>query len=618
MPVTTNSDEILSADHYYPSNPAYAESAIRLEVKERAGLDQVKVHLVNTIADAIEMMTWLGERRPVLAIDTETTGFSAYADKLRLVQIGDAMHGWAIPWDQWGGVFLDAMRNYTGPITFHNSAFDARFLSVHTPWEIPWHRTHDTMIMAHVLDPTQKVGLKPLSDRFVDRRASAGEYLLKEAFAKNKWDWATVPIEFGPYWEYGALDTVLTARLWEQFRADIRYPQVYELEMGVRRVVSSMEDAGSPIDVDYCHQKYNALSEYVEQTRQWWKDTYDLSIGSSQQLVRFFEGLGANIDRFTQSGAKSMDKAMLRVLAKEFPLANNVLQYKKAEKLSGTYFKNFLSKNVDGVLHPSIRTLGARTGRMSMTDPALQTLPKGEPLVRDAFIPREGEVLLSADYDQIEMRLMAHFSRDPGLAAAFAGETDFFVGLARQVFNDSTINKDDQRRSIVKGVAYGKAYGAGVAKMAETAGLRENVMRPSVDAFDASYPGVKRFQEEVGAIGQKREREEGVGYVMTPFGRRLPADTDRTYTLVNYLLQSHAAEILKRALLNLDNAGLGGAMLLPVHDEVIFSVPADSVEEASRTIRECMEITDGTYAVPLTVGVEGPYDRWGTKYRKRS
>lgn len=610
--------ELLSGDHRYPNNPVLREDQVRIEVKERAGLNEVQVHLVDSVAEAGELMSWLGERRPVLAVDTETTGFNAWDGDLRLIQIGDAMQGWAIPWHLWGGVFVEAMKKYEGPITFHNAAFDARWLTVHTPFEIPWHRTHDTMIMAHVLDPTQQVGLKPLSNRFVDRRASAGEFLLKEAFAKNKWDWSTVPIDFGPYWEYGALDTVLTARLWEQFRADLRYPEVYELEMGTRRVVSNMEDAGSPIDVQYCSDQYQELTDRVNRAKNWWLETYEIKVNSAPALVKFFTGLGANIDRKTASGAPSMDKAMLRILAKEFPLADHILQIRKAEKLANTYFLNFINKNVDGVLHPSIRTLGARTGRMSMTDPALQTLPKGEPTVRDAFIPREGEVLISADYDQIEMRLMAHFSKDPGLAAAFASDTDFFVGLARQVFGDPTIEKGDKRRDIVKGVAYGKAYGAGVTKMAETAGLRFDVMKPSVDAFDHSYPGVLRFQNEVGNIGQLRERTEGIGYVNTPFGRRLPADEGRTYTLVNYLLQSHAAEILKRALLNLDRAGLGGAMLLPVHDEVIFSIPKDDVEEASRLIKQCMEVTDGSYLVPLTAGVEGPYPRWGEKYRKTS
>ena len=615
----TVSDEILSADHRYPQQPIIPDEQVKLEVKDRPkGLESVNVHLVNTVADASDLMTWLSNRRDgVIAVDTETTGFNAWEGKLRLVQIGDEEHGWSIPWEMWGGVFVEAMEKYDGPITFHNAAFDARWLTVHTPWEIPWHRTHDTMIMAHVLDPTQLVGLKHLSDRFIDRRASAGEAMLKAAFTENKWNWATVPIDFGPYWQYGALDTVLTARLWSMFRADLRYPQVYELEMGTRRVVSTMEDNGSPIDLQYCTDQFELLSKYVDRTKEWWKTTYGINVGSSKQLVSFFQELGANIDRHTASGAPAMDKVMLGILAKEFPMAQNVLDMRKAEKMATTYFSNFIDENVDGILHPQIRTLGARTGRMSMTKPALQTLPKGEPTIRDAFVPHEGHALLSADYDQIEMRLMAHFSQDPGLITAFAAEEDFFVTLAKQVFGDPTIDKNHELRARVKGVAYGKAYGAGTQKMAETAGLRFEQMKPSVDAFDQTFSGLVKFQRQVEQVAGQRERDEGVAYIMTPYGRRLPADSGKNYTLVNYLLQSHAAEILKRALLHLDAAGLGPNMLLPVHDEVIFSIPKEDVPDAMHVIKECMEITDGSYAVPLTAGVEGPYDRWGTKYRKK-
>ncbi len=612
-------DEMLSADHHYPQQPALPENQVVLQVKERPkGLDEVEVHLVDSVQDAMDLMHWLSNRREVLAVDTETTGFNAWDGDLRLVQIGDEMHGWSIPWHQWGGVFVDAMRKYQGPITFHNAAFDARWLSVHTPWEVPWHRTHDTMIMAHVIDPTSLVGLKHLSDRFIDRRASAGEAMLKAAFSENKWDWATVPIDFGPYWQYGALDTVLTARLWSMFRADKRYPHVYELEMGVRRVCSQMEDAGSPIDVAYCANQYERLGQYVDATKEWWQENHGINVGSSKQLIKFFTDIGCNIDRHTKSGAPSLDKVMLGILAKEHELANNVLAMRKAEKMQNTYFKNFIDENVEGVLHPQIRTLGARTGRMSITKPALQTLPKGEPTIRNAFIAREGEVLISADYDQVEMRLMAHFSQDPGLASAFASDEDFFVTMARQVFNDPTIDKKHPLRSRVKGVSYGKAYGAGISTMAETAGLRFEQMKPSVDAFDQTYPGVLKFQKAIEQMAGERERAEGIAYVLTPFGRRLPADSGRNYTLVNYLLQSHAAEVLKRAILNLDNAGLGPNMILPVHDELIFSVPKDSVNDVTPIIRDCMEMTHmeggSPYLVPLTVGIDGPYARWGEKY----
>ena len=610
--------DILDAGHRLPQNPVLKPEQALVVVNERPpSLQGVDVHLMRSMSDVEDFRRWLGERREGLAVDTETTGFNAWAGNIRLCQFGDPMTGWAIPWDDYKGVCKEVLNKYDGPLIFHNSAFDIRWLRVHADWDVPWHKVHDTMIGAHIIDPTQSVALKNLAVRLVDRRANAGEELLKKAFHDNNWGWDTVPIDYDAYWAYGALDCVLTSRLFETLRAHERYPRVYELEMATRRVVSNMEDNGSPVDLEYSKQKYESLTQYVEQIKEWFRTEHGVqNVGSTMQLIRFFEAQGAVFDRTTKSGNKACDKYQLQLLANgDFPLAGTILQMRKAEKLANTYFLNFVNKAVDGVLHPTIRTLGARTGRMSMTDPALQTLPKGEATVRDAFIPREGHVLLTCDYDQIEMRLLAHFSGDPGLIEAFGREEDFFVGLAKQIWHDDTITKKHPLRTRVKGVAYGKAYGAGVSKMAETAGIGFEDMKGSVDAFDQQFPGVLEFQKAVEQIGTERLATEGIPYVITPFGRRLLADRDRSYTLVNYLLQSHAAEILKEALVRLDLAGLGDYLLLPVHDEVIMSVPKEDAEDVKKVMQESMEVTDGSYKVPLTAGASGPLTRWGDNYR---
>jgi DNA polymerase I-like protein with 3'-5' exonuclease and polymerase domains len=255
---------------------------------------------------------------------------------------------------------------------------------------------------------------------------------------------------------------------------------------------------------------------------------------------------------------------------------------------------------------------------MSITDPALQTLPKGEALVRDAFIPHEGNVLVSSDWSQIEMRLMAHFSQDERLARAFrdADDTggDFFVEMGKEIYREPDFVKADKRRGLVKNTLYASAYGAGVNKMAESAGVTYDVMKSVADGVFSTYPGIKRFQGTVEDLGVRREREEGQGYVMTPFGRRLPCDEGKVYTLTNYLLQGHAAELLKNALVQLDLAGLGDYMTLPVHDEVIFSIPKEDAAEAMHLIGDVMSITEG-YMVNIPADPEGPLDRWGEKYR---
>lgn len=588
----------------------------------------LQLRLVNTIDDAWDMKRWLGERRDVLGLDTETSGLDPHAPgaKLRLVQIGDHNAGWAVPWEQWGGAAMECLDAWEGPIALHNCAFDARWLQIHANWDVPWHRIHDTMIMAQIDNPLGSGALKQLAVKLVDRRANAGEILLKEAMSKEGWGWHNIPVDYPAYWGYSALDPVITAHLWSHFRTDLKYPRVYDLEMAARRVVSKMEDNGSRIDIEYCERKMAELTEYVDKSKSWAKENWGVSIGSSAQLAGFFKDrLNAEIERTTASGAPSMDKTQLMIFTASdseivAEAAKFVLRVRKADKLQSAYFSNFLSMNVDGLLHPSIKTLGARTGRMSMTNPALQTLPKGEATVRNAFIPTlETDVMVSSDYSQIEARLMSHFSRDPRLIATFidADETgsDFFTAIARDIYQDPTMGKGDKRRGLTKNTMYGKLYGAGVTKMAETAGVPYDQMDAVVRAFDQSYPGVKTFQSQVENQGVLREKEEGQGYVLTPYGRRLPCDERRVYSLVNYLLQGHAAELLKDALVRLDAAGLGDYMLLPVHDEVIFSLPRNQHVEMMRTIGQTMSIM-GQYAVDIPADPEGPLSRWGEKYEK--
>lgn len=602
------------------------------KVVEKTSMEDIELKLVSTVEEAMEFKRWLSTDHEVLGLDTETTGLDPHTKDahVRLIQIGDHRTGWAIPARGWGGVALEALREYEGQIALHNAAFDIKWMwhDKDLKWRAPWNRIDDTMIMAQICNPLGSGALKTLGVRLIDRRIGHGEELLKEAFHKQGWSWDTVPVDFEPYWVYGALDPVITAHVWSYFRADLKYPRVYELEMAVRRVVSLMEENGSPIDVPYCEEKLAILNEYVARTKAWGLSEHGFSLTSTQQLVKWFTKLGAVIEETTASGAPSVNKYQLKKWVTDPPspiiggMAKLVLDLRRADKLAGTYFSNFLSMNADGVLHPSIKTLGARTGRMSMTNPALQTLPKDEATVRDAFIPREGHSLISCDYSQVEMRLMAHFSEDPSLIGAFldadASGGDFFVSIGKDIYQDPNFSKDDKRRGLVKNTMYGKAYGAGKRKMAETAGVRYDLMSAVVDQIDLSYPGLKTFAGQVENIGFLREREEGEGFIVTPFGRRLPCDSGKVYALVNYLLQGHAAEVLKDALVRLEFSGYGEYMLLPVHDEVIFSIPDEHMKQAMHDIPEIMGVTDGSYRVPLLAEAEGPLARWGDKYREKT
>jgi DNA polymerase-1 len=603
------------------------------------GLGNVKLHLVDSVEKAQEFLTWLGERRPydAIAIDTETgekaggvraDALSPWHGQLRLVQVGDGEQGWSIPWQEWSGVFYQGMNKFDGQIVCHNIAFEARWFDIHSRWSLPWHKAHDTMIMAHLIDPLGSGALKSLTSRYIDPMAAALQRNLDEGLVANGWTWGTVPIEYEPYWSYGALDTVLTMRLFDKFQpycgVGKPYSTPYEMEMSVRKIVTRMELNGARVDLDYSQKKYDELIEYTESVKKWVSETYKgTSITSNIQLVRLFEWLGADITETTPSGQKSMTKDQLKLLVRDGSpeiknLAETVLKQRKADKLASSYFLNFLEKNINGIVHPSVKTLGARTGRMSITDPALQTLPSGDATVRRAFIPKEeGWSIISSDLDQVEFRLTANMSEDPALINLFLRSDieggDVFTEIMREVYRDDTLQKSDQRRKLIKGVVYGKLYGAGVSTMSLTAGVQENQMREVVEAFDRSYPGVKGLQKNIEDVGMRRLRTEGQGYVLTKTGRRLPCDDDRVYSLTNYLVQSSAAEVFKMNLVKLDQADLTEYMVVPVHDEIVLNCPDEMAPEIMETVKECMTTRDG-WQVPLTAGVDGPFKNWGDKY----
>jgi DNA polymerase-1 len=603
------------------------------------GLDSVKLDLVDSVEKAGEFLTWLGQRRPMnaIAIDTETGelpgnpkdhAFSPWHGKLRLVQVGDGEHGWSIPWDEWSGVFYQAMDKFDGPIVCHNIAFEARWFAVQSRWDLPWHNAHDTMLMAQIINPLESAALKRLTAQYVDPRAAQLQAHLDEEMHKNGWTWGTVPTSFQPYWAYGALDTVLTMRIfekmWEKCGPDGPYSRAYELEMATRKIVTRMELNGARIDLDYSKKKFDELTTYTEQVKDWAKTNYNgLSITSNMQLVRQFETLGAEFTEFTATGQKSATKDQLKLLAIDGPpevqnLAKTVLSQRKADKLANTYFKNFIEGNINGIMHPSVRTMGARTGRMSITDPALQTLPKGDDTVRRAFIPKDDDhVIVTSDLDQVEFRMFSSMSQDENLISLFnladATGSDPFTEIGREIYQDPTMQRSDKRRNLIKGVIYGRLYGAGVDKQAITAGVAKSQMKAVSDAFDVRFPGMAMFQRQIDDLGQRRLRSEGQGYVQTWTGRRIPCDDDRTYTLVNYLIQGGAAEVFKSNLIKLDQADLTELLIVPVHDEIVLNAPRNQVEEIMQTVKECMTTTEG-WAVPLTSGIDGPLETWGDKY----
>jgi DNA polymerase-1 len=213
--------------------------------------------------------------------------------------------------------------------------------------------------------------------------------------------------------------------------------------------------------------------------------------------------------------------------------------------------------------------------------------------------------------------MFSSMSQDENLISLFnladATGSDPFTEIGREIYQDPTMQRSDKRRNLIKGVIYGRLYGAGVDKQAITAGVAKSQMKAVSDAFDVRFPGMAMFQRQIDDLGQRRLRSEGQGYVQTWTGRRIPCDDDRTYTLVNYLIQGGAAEVFKSNLIKLDQADLTELLIVPVHDEIVLNAPRNQVEEIMQTVKECMTTTEG-WAVPLTSGIDGPLETWGDKY----
>lgn len=590
----------------------------------KSPLEGLQLRLVDSVEDAQQFLSWLGERHEgVLGLDTESSGLNPYlpGEKLRLVQIGDLRTGWAIPWEQWGGVAREAFARYSGEWALHNMGHDYRWLKRRGGVSLPWHKLHDTMLQAGLDNPLRPKALKVLADQLVDPVASAGQKSLDQAMSDNGWTWATVPVDFVLYAMYGALDPVLTSHIHRKLYPYVsaNCPEAYDLERGTVRVCANMMDRGMLLDVPYVHKALDDLRQYTTRARAWLKSTYGItSPNSAGQLAKTLKSYGEKIIAYTDSGAPQFDKRALTYYKVSGGaeavrhLATCVLQVRHADRIVSAYLERFLElRDADGVIHASINTVAARTSRMSVSDPSLQNLHRKDKIVRGSFRPRDGHVFVTCDLNQVESRFAAHFTKDPGLIEAFLRAerdgTDFFCELSEPIYN-ARIAKSDPRRDIVKTIVYRTNYGGGdnVEEMALTAEVPYEQMLASKRAFDDRFPGVKRMLQEVTDVAKSRNPP----HLFSPMRRRFILDRGQEFTQgFNALIQGHAAEYFKKCLLDIDAAGLGPYMCLPVHDEIILEVPTEMAEEALRTVVQCMTDLEN-YLVPITADGKILTERW--------
>jgi DNA polymerase I len=582
-------------------------------------LEGVQLHLVDSFEEVEAFLRWLSadRGREWLAIDLETGGLDWWRQRIRMAQFGDTRDGWAIPYDRWGGLVDEVFQrvSHNGPrFVAHNAKFDSQWLRHNRHKPPPF---DDTMAMAYLIEPHKAKGLKAAAVRHVDKRAAGGQQALDRALKQAKWSWDSVPWDFPEYWKYAALDTVLTAALAETLwpRIEAEFKQAYYLQVESDAVLQKMEMLGMRVDIPYCHEQQQRLDARLDELITMFDEQYGIDPLSPAQLVKFFWEQGIEVPLTTDSGAPSVKKQSLEMI--DHPLVHLILEARSCQKMSTTYFGNLIEfADHGGILHPNVNPLGAITGRQSITRPALQTLPRTA-LVRNAFIPRDGHKLLLADFQGQEMRVFAAFCNDPNMRAAYARGEDLHNFTARELYGP---NFTKQQRQTTKNAGFSKIYGAGVTKFAATAKISVGEAEKFLAMYDKLFPRARAFQGEVvqKIMERSRESDSDFGYITTLAGRKIPVPRGRAYVGVNYIVQGSCSDILRRTLVDLDNAGLvdlgeDGGLVLPVHDETAFDVSENIVEDVTNEVVKIMEHSAFGISVPMVVETT-IVDRWGDKY----
>ncbi|MGY1436670.1 DNA polymerase [Streptomyces reniochalinae] len=414
---------------------------------------------------------------------------------------------------------------------------------------------------------------------------------------------------------------ILTSRIAPVLAAELSRLGVRDVlvqyEHEIARICAVMQRKGMILDEDYVRTLSGLLrqeeDEYTKVAARYGVE----NVNSTRQIAEALIGMGETLTERTASGALKVDKAVLLALADMSmqwerlntrtpnPLADAVLRSKRAGKWCTAYADTFL-ETVDesGRIHPFINSMQARTGRMSITRPALQTLPSSDQMVRRALLAEEGHVMVSTDFAAVEMRVLAALADVKRMKEAISTGQDLHDFTARLVFGEGFTKA---HRKLCKGVGFGKVYGGGSATIARQTGAPMDDVQRAIAAYDRVYPEIKRAS----ARWQREAYQSGMVHVSAT-GRRLPLDRDRTYAVVNYACQSAARDVLGQSMLNMEEAGLLDYMRLPIHDEVLCSVPANEAADIAREIERCM--TFDLFGVPIEAEAEIGKRSWGSLY----
>ncbi|MEU3074372.1 DNA polymerase [Streptomyces laurentii] len=603
--------------------------------------ESVTVNVPEDAADLKLFWEWLyraRERGPI-ALDTETTGLNIYSAgyRLRTVQFGDAHEAWVLLYERggWHAQYAREAIQRCREVLIHNAAFDWLVLNEHAGIRLedlaPW--TTDTRILAALIDPRQPseggagTALKPLSAKWIDPAAPDTQGGLTKVFNSlgftKETGWAGIPLTHPTFLLYAGLDVILTARLAPMLRRELERlgvrDQLVTYEHEIARMCAVMQRAGLLVDQEYAAALAGRLAEEAERHGAVAARYGVASVGSPGQVAEALLGMGERLTERTKGGALATDKAVLLPLADldrdwqrigartANPLADAVLRGKRASKWGVTYAERFMTKlSTAGRLHAAISPLAARTGRMSVTD-GLHQLPSSDHVIRRAILAEPGHVMVSTDFQAVEMRVLAALANVRRMKDGFVnGGSDFDIHM----FTAKLIkgkNATPRHRKIFKGAGFGKVYGGGITTIARQTGAEESEIAQAVAAYDRAFPEIKRASSR-----WQRQAFQNRMVFISATGRRLPLDRDRSYSVVNYACQSAARDLLGQAMLNVESAGLLEFCRLPIHDELLASVPQRDADEIAREFQRCMSMD--LYGVPITADAEIGGRSWGSLY----
>lgn len=481
---------------------------------------------------------------------------------------------------------------------------------------------HDTMLMHYLLNPDLRHNMNFMAETYLHYTPVSIEELIGKR-GKNQLTMRQVPIE--QVAEYAAEDADITLQLHHYFAPQIHDNAIEKLysriEMPLVRVLTDMEHEGIAVDVTFLNNYSKEIGEQITVLAEQIYTTagQPFNLDSPKQLgTILFDLLKIPYQgKKTATGQYSTDEAMLQSLAPQHPIAALLLDYRELSKLRSTYVDALpqLINPQTGRVHTTYNQAVAATGRLSSTAPNLQNIPirteRGRE-IRKAFVPRNADyVLLSADYSQIELRLMADMSEDENMIRAFLDGLDIHRATAARIHNVSLEEVTSEMRRRAKMVNFGIIYGITAFGLAQRLGVSRTESKQIIDEYFKQYPSVKAYMDN--AIQSTRQ----TGYCETILGRRryLKDINSANQTVrgfaernaINAPIQGSAADMIKAAMIqvheNLRKKGLQTKMLLQVHDELVFDVPKNEIEAAKQLIRQAMSEAMPLKKVPIEVEI---------------